>query len=84
MNKEMQATIRNTARSLCGYAAWTLRLPQATEMMFAARSPFGRSIKAFLFVVGAVLPLGSIIWVLLFWHSNAMAKHDIVNTTAVR
>lgn len=72
--------IRNVARSLYGYATWTLRLPQATELMCAARSPVGRSIKVSLFVVGVVLPLGSLIWVFLFWHSNAMVKHDVVET----
>jgi len=80
MKKEMQATIRNAARSLYGYAAWTLRLPQATEIMFAAQSSFGRKIKVSLFVVGVVMPLGSLIWVLLFWHSNAMIKRDVIQT----
>ena len=80
MDKEMQATIRNVARSVYGYATWTLKLPQATEMMFAARSSLGRSIKVSLFVVGIVMPLGSLIWVLLLWHSNAMIKQDVIET----
>ena len=44
--------------------------------MFAARTQLGRSIKIFLFGIGVVLPLGSLIWVLLFWHGNSIVKPD--------
>lgn len=38
------------------------------RMMVVARTPVGRALKVFLFIVGAVLPLGSLIWALLLWH----------------
>jgi len=52
------------------YITWARRLPQATGIMFAARSRLGRSCKIILFGVGVVLPLGSLIWALLFWHGQ--------------
>lgn len=72
--------IRNAASSLYAYATWPFRLPRAAEWMFAARSSRGRSIKKSLFIVGTVLPLGSLIWILLFWHSNAMTKRGAMDT----
>lgn len=56
------------------YVKWVRMLPQATGLMFAARSSAGRSIKIFLFGVGAVMPLGSLIWALLFWHGSLIRK----------
>lgn len=56
------------------YAVWMARLPQATGLIFAARSSTGRSIKIFLFGVGAVLPLGSLIWAMLFWHGHGVRR----------
>jgi hypothetical protein len=41
----------------CGCAKW--------RALFSARTPLGRSTKILLFGIGAVLPLGSVIWVLL-------------------
>jgi len=67
--------IRNAITLLRGYTTWVSRLPQATGAMFAARSPVGRSVKIFLFGVGAVLPLGSVIWALLYWHGNGLGRH---------
>ena len=56
------------------YLGWVRRLPQATGLLFAARSSWGRSFKVFLFAVGVVLPLGSLIWVVLFWHGNGVLR----------
>ncbi len=58
------------------YAMWVRRLPQATGFMFAARTPLGRSLKIFLFGVGVVLPLGSLIWVVLFWHGSSAVRPE--------
>ncbi|NTV70505.1 MAG: hypothetical protein HGA71_10195 [Azonexaceae bacterium] len=55
-------------------AAWLRRLPQATGMMLAARSSLGRSVKITLFGIGVVLPLGSLIWALLFWHGSGVLR----------
>jgi len=66
--------IRNAGALVRGYAVWVRRLPQATGMMFAAQSSWGRSVKIGLFGIGVVLPLGSLIWALLFWHGNGVRK----------
>lgn len=58
-----------------GYTKWVRRLPEATAMMFAARSRWERSVKIALFGVGVVLPLGSAIWALLFWHGSNIRQH---------
>jgi len=63
-----------TAALLHGYAIWVRRLPLATGTLFAARSPWGRSFKIFLFGVGVVLPLGSLIWALLYWHGRGVCR----------
>ncbi|UCV21713.1 hypothetical protein [Ferribacterium limneticum] len=47
-------------------------------MMFAAQSSWGRSLKIGLFGIGVVLPLGSLIWALLFWHGNGVRKRAVV------
>ena len=65
---------RTVAAWLRAYANWMRRLPQATGMMFAARSTWGRSVKIGLFGVGVVLPLGSLIWLVLFWHGNGLGQ----------
>jgi hypothetical protein len=57
-----------------GYTDWLRRLPEATATMFAARSPWGRSVKIALFGVGVILPLGSVIWALLFWHGSSVRQ----------
>lgn len=56
------------------YATWMRQLARGGGQMFAARSPVGRSAKIFLFGVGVALPLGSLIWLLLFWHGNGVAR----------
>lgn len=68
----------NAAALWRAYTTWVRRLPQATAFMFAARSRLGRSLKIFLFGVGVVLPLGSLIWVLLFWHGNGVLRPSAV------
>ncbi len=70
--------IRNAGALVRGYAVWVRRLPQATGMMFAAQSSWGRSLKIGLFGIGVVLPLGSLIWALLFWHGNGVRKRAVV------
>ncbi|MBL8429465.1 MAG: hypothetical protein JNJ95_06210 [Dechloromonas sp.] len=67
--------VKNAAALVRGYISLVRQLPQATGMMFAARSIWGRSFKMALFGVGVVLPLGSLIWVLLFWHGKRVRKH---------
>ena len=57
------------------YVSMVRRLPQATESIFTARSPLGRSIKIFLFGVGVILPLGSLIWALLYWHGCGVRQN---------
>lgn len=74
LDEGLPAMIRNAAALLRGYTVWVRRLPQATGMMFAARSSLGRSVKIGLFGIGVVLPLGSLIWALLFWHGSGVRK----------
>ncbi|MDP2881539.1 MAG: hypothetical protein Q8N89_08165 [Azonexus sp.] len=70
--------IKNAAALVRGYMTLVRQLPQATGMMFAARSTWGRSVKMGLFGVGVVLPLGSLIWLLLFWHGNGLVRQKIL------
>lgn len=58
------------------YLNWIRQLPQATGLLFAARTPLGRSVKIGLFGVGLALPLGSLIWVLLFLHGTRIEASD--------
>jgi hypothetical protein len=66
--------IRNAVALWHSYVLWIRRLPQATGLMFSARTSWGRSIKILLFGLGVALPLGSLIWALLFWHGNYVRK----------
>jgi hypothetical protein len=70
--------IRNTAALVRGYTVWVRQLPRATGMMFTAQSSWGRSVKIGLFGIGVVLPLGSLIWMLLFWHGSGVRKRAAV------
>ena len=72
--------LRNISALLYGYATWIRRLPQATGMLFAARTPLGRSVKIFLFGLGVVVPLGSLIWMLLFWHGDCVSRYRYSGT----
>ena len=65
-----RAIMTHPTAYLRGYITWARRLPQATGIMFTARSRLGRSCKIILYGVGVVLPLGSLIWALLFWHGR--------------
>jgi hypothetical protein len=56
------------------YVKWVRQLPKATKTMFMARSALGRSIKISLFGLGLLLPLGSIIWALLYLHGTRAQK----------
>ena len=71
---ELPAMIRNTITALRGYALWVRALPHASGMLFAARTSQGRSVKIFLFGIGVVLPLGSLIWAVLFWHGRGVTR----------
>ncbi|GHU19120.1 hypothetical protein FACS189475_05760 [Betaproteobacteria bacterium] len=51
-----------------GYTSWGKKLIQNQSALFSARTPLGRSTKIVLFGVGAVLPLGTVIWALLLSH----------------
>ncbi|MBK7649018.1 MAG: hypothetical protein IPJ12_18165 [Betaproteobacteria bacterium] len=66
--------IKNAVTLLRAYTSLIRSLPKATEAMFAARSSAGRSIKIFLFGIGVVIPLGSLIWIVLFWHGNGVLR----------
>jgi hypothetical protein len=77
LDEDLPDMIRNAAALVRGYANWMRQLPRATGMMFAARSSLGRSVKIGLFGVGVVLPLGSVIWVLLFWHGNGVHRRVV-------
>lgn len=70
--------IKNAAALVRGYAVWVRRLPQATGVMFAAHSTLGRTVKIGLFGIGVILPLGSLIWMALFWHGNGVRKRAVV------
>lgn len=48
----------------------------ATGLLFVARTRVGRWVKVLLFGVGVVLPLGSLIWALLYWHGNRLRRAD--------
>jgi hypothetical protein len=51
-----------------GHTSWGERLTQNQSALFSARTPLGRSTKIVLFGIGAVLPLGTVIWALLLSH----------------
>jgi len=67
--------IKKAVTLLRGYLMWARHLPQATGLLFAARTTVGRSVKVFLFGVGLALPLGSLIWVLLFLHGTRISAN---------
>lgn len=75
--------ISRSVALLLSYVRWGRRLPQATESIFTARSPLGRSIKIFLFGVGVILPLGSLIWALLYWHGCSVRRSTATREHAV-
>jgi hypothetical protein len=83
LDEDLPAMTISAGALLRGYAVWVRRLPQATGMMFAARSSWGRSLKIGLFGIGVVLPLGSLIWALLFWHGNGVRKRAAVPPVAL-
>lgn len=75
--------IKSAAALWRGYIALVRQLPHATGMMFAARSSWGRSLKITLFGIGVVLPLGSLIWLLLFWHGNGVVASHALKSSGV-
>ncbi|MDR3299622.1 MAG: hypothetical protein LBU43_06380 [Candidatus Accumulibacter sp.] len=56
------------ASQLRGCKNWGKKLTQTQGALFSARTKWGRSTKIVLFGLGAVLPLGMIIWALLLSH----------------
>ncbi|AXS80169.1 hypothetical protein HYN24_09130 [Dechloromonas sp. HYN0024] len=68
--------IQKATKLLREYRKWLVQLPQATNFLFAARTPLGRSAKIFLFGVGVILPLGSLIWVALYLHGNGILASE--------
>jgi hypothetical protein len=58
----------SAASPLRGYTSWGKKLAQNQSALFSARTPLGRSTKIVLFGLGAVLPLGTVIWALLLSH----------------
>jgi hypothetical protein len=52
---------------LRGHVNWE-KLIQTQGALFSARTSLGRSTKIVLFGIGAVLPLGMVIWALLLSH----------------
>lgn len=69
----MSVWLLNALASLRAHVVKLPGLYPASGFMFAARSPLGRSVKIFLFGLGVVLPLGSLIWALLLWHGSVVA-----------
>lgn len=67
---------KTAVAALHSYIYWVRQLPRATGTLFAARTKPGRWLKTFLFGVGVVLPLGSLIWVLLFLHGTRVGGHS--------
>jgi hypothetical protein len=62
-----------------GYKYWGRKLTQ-NGALFSARTPLGRSTKIVLFGLGAVLPLGSVIWALLLSHGLRAERAPSVKT----
>ena len=61
---------------------WLRRLPLAGRWLFAARTPRGRALKQLLFAAGVILPLGSLIWMLLFWHGKCVGGASPMDSPA--
>lgn len=62
------ALVRRQSKRMAGW------MPGGARMMLDAQSRVGRSVKVSLFVVGAILPLGSLIWAALLWHGVRHSK----------
>ncbi|MFT3960844.1 hypothetical protein [Propionivibrio sp.] len=70
----------NAASLSRGYMKWGKKLTQAHGALFFARTPLGRSTKMVLFGIGAVLPLGTVIWVLLLSHGLRVKRASSVKS----
>ena len=68
---------KKATEALSNYMRRIRQFPQMTGTLFAARTRFGRYVKTFLFGVGVVLPLGSLIWALLFLHGARVSSHAL-------
>lgn len=67
MNKALAMWHRQSMR----IAAW---MPGQAHVMLDAPSRAGRSLKISLFIAGAILPLGSLIWAGLLWHGVSQGR----------
>ncbi|WP_434514371.1 hypothetical protein AB6Q56_17745 [Dechloromonas sp. ARDL1] len=67
MNKALAYLSRRSLR----VTAW---MPGRARVMLDAPSRAGRSVKMSLFIAGAILPLGSLIWAGLLWHGLRQGK----------
>jgi hypothetical protein len=74
VKKERIAMKASAASQSRGHMSWGKKLTQTQGALFSARTPLGRSTKIVLFGIGAVLPLGTVIWALLLSH-GLRAKH---------
>jgi hypothetical protein len=72
--------MRNLIELLQRYSKWVRQLSRESKFMFAARSPLGRSAKISLFGGGVLMPLGSLIWIALYWHGKSVEKQRNVST----
>lgn len=68
---------RKAIAALHCYLFWVRQLPQATGILFAARTRPGRYCKIIFFGVGVILPLGTLIWALLFLHGARVCGHSL-------
>ncbi|MDR0577420.1 MAG: hypothetical protein LBI87_07780 [Candidatus Accumulibacter sp.] len=72
--------MKKSAASLSrGYTKWGKKLAQSQDVLFSARTPLGRSTKMVLFGIGAVVPLGSVIWALLLSHGLRARRDSAAN-----
>lgn len=74
---EMKVSAASLSR---GYIKWGKKLTQPEGALFSARTPLGRSTKMVLFGIGAVVPLGSVIWVLLLSHGMRVKRASSVKS----
>jgi hypothetical protein len=65
---------------LRGHMNWGEKLIQTQGALFSARTPLGRSTKIVLFGIGAVLPLGTLIWALLLSHGLRAQRDSSVKS----
>jgi hypothetical protein len=81
MYEKGQIVMKASAVSrLRGHANWREKLIRTQRALFSARTPLGRSTKIALFGLGAVLPLGTVIWALLLSHGLRTERDSLVKS----